>query len=61
MNKSFRVWITKVVVQEWGVGRLGRKVRGDGMLVEVQSVVVPREDITVYICGSGRWRGRRDL
>lgn len=48
-------------LQEWGVGRLGRKDRGDGMLVEVQSVVVPREDITVHIHGSGRWRGRRDL
>ena len=48
-------------VQEWGVRRLGRKDRGDGMLVEVQSVVVPRDDITVHIYGSVRWRGRRDL
>ena len=45
------------MVQEWGVGRLGRKVRGDGMLEEVQSVVVPREDITVYVGQEGREEG----
>ena len=37
--------------------RLGRKVRGDGMLEEVQSVVVPREDTTVYAGQEGREEG----